>query len=266
VGFLRTSFHQVKSGAAPDRPIAAFARLRLWCLIGAVILGIAGFLPPLWPLAHRYELGQVLRYGLWALLVPALVVVGAPWQRASWAAMLADRRRRRPEVWRAVGFVLVDALVMIWWFTPPSVGATRGHPVLTVLEAVTLIAAGIGLWLELIPSPPCMARSGGLRRAVLAAVVMWLIWVEAYLVAMSGPAWYRGFSYRAGQGLSLAADQQVAAVILWLIATVVFVPVIFVSAMQWLHGEPDADGELRRVVREQRRGATAIMERRSAGA
>jgi cytochrome c oxidase assembly factor CtaG len=254
----------VSPGAAPDRPTAALARLRPWCLLGAVLLALAGFLPPLWPLAHRYELGQVLRYGLWALMVPALVVVGAPWRKAGWAATLADRRRRRPEVWRAIGFVLVDALVMIWWFTPPSVRVTRGHPVLTVLEAVTLIAAGIGLWLELMPSPPLVPRAGGLRRAVLGAVVMWLIWVQAYLVAMSGPAWYRGFSYRAGQGLSLAADQQVAAVILWLVATVVFLPVIFVSAMQWLHGQPDADGELRRVVREERRGATAIMERRSA--
>jgi len=256
----------VRSGASPDRPAAPLSRLRPWCLLAAALLGLAGFLPPLWPLAHRYELAQVLRYGVWALLVPALIVLGAPWGRAAWAVSLAERRRRHPEVWRAAGFVALDALVMVWWFTPPAVRAASGHPVLTLVEALTLAAAGLGLWLELLGSPPLQPRSGDLSRAVLGAVAMWLVWIEAYLVAMSGSAWYRGFTHRAGQSLSLAADQQLAAVILWSVAAVVFLPVIFFNAMHWLHGEPDPDSELRRVLREQRRGATAIMERRSAEA
>ena len=81
---------------------------------------------------------------------------------------------------------------------------------------------------------------------------------------MSQSGWYRNFNHVAGQGLSQAADQQVAAIILWFIATMVFVPVIFMNAMHWLHGEQNPDDELRRLLREQRRGATAIIERRAA--
>jgi cytochrome c oxidase assembly factor CtaG len=254
----------VKAGVAPERSGAVTLPIRRWSLVGAAFVCLLTFLPPVSSLAHRYELGQVLRYGLWAMVVPTLVVVGAPWRHAAWAETLAQRRRRHPELWRSVGFVLVYGLVVVWWFTPMSVRATWGHPWLRVIEAVTLIAGGIGLWLELAESPPLAPRVGGLRSVVLGTAAMWLVWIEAYLVAMSHSGWYPTFHHVAGQGLSQAADQQVAAVILWFMATVVFVPVIFVDAMQWLHGEENPDDELRRLLREQRRGATAIIERRAA--
>ena len=254
----------MKTGVAPERSGAVTLPIRRWSLLGAALVCLLTFLPPVSSLAHRYELGQILRYGLWAMVVPTLVVVGAPWRHAAWAETLAQRRRRHPELWRSVGFVLVYGLVVVWWFTPMSVRATWSHPWLKVIEAVTLIAGGIGLWLELAESPPLAPRVGGLRSVVLGTAAMWLVWIEAYLVAMSQSGWYRNFHHAAGQGLSQAADQQVADVILWFMATVVFVPVIFMDAMQWLHGEQNPDDELRRLLREQRRGATAIIERRTA--
>jgi cytochrome c oxidase assembly factor CtaG len=238
--------------------------IRRWCLLGAALVCLLTFLSPLSTVAHRYELGQVLRFGLWAMVVPALVVLGAPWRHVAKAAAVAQRRPRYPELWRSAGFVLLYGLVVVWWFTPMSVRATSSHPWLTAIEAVTLIASGIGLWLELVESPPLAPRAGGLRGVVLGAVAMWLVWTEAYLVGMSQSGWYRNFNHVAGQGLSQAADQQVAAIILWFIATMVFVPVIFMNAMHWLHGEQNPDDELRRLLREQRRGATAIIERRAA--
>jgi cytochrome c oxidase assembly factor CtaG len=130
------------------------------------------------------------------------------------------------------------------------------------LEALTLIVAGVGLWLELVESPPLVPRLGAFRRAVLGALTMWFIWIEAYLVGMSQSAWYRNFGHVAGHGLSRAADQQVAAVVLWFIATVVFVPVIFVSALRWLHDDEEPNAELRKLVRADRRGVGPFMERR----
>lgn len=223
------------------------------------------FLPPLSHLARRYEWGEVLRYGILAMVVPLLVVLGAPWRRAAPAAALARGRARHPELGRALGFVLLDAVVMVWWFTPAAVRATNGNLWLTPLEAATLIACGIGLWLELVESPPLVPRSSRLRRVVLGAVAMWLVWIEAYLVGLSQSGWYRNFGHVAGHGLSRAADQQVTAVVLWSIATVVFVPVIFLNALRWLHSEEDPDEEFNRLMREERRGARAIMERRATG-
>jgi hypothetical protein len=42
---------------------------------------------------------------------------------------------------------------------------------------------------------------------------------------------------------------------MWVLATACFVPLIFWHLVQWLRAEEDADHELRRVVREERRRA-----------
>jgi hypothetical protein len=80
---------------------------------------------------------------------------------------------------------------------------------------------------------------------------------------MSQSGWYRNFGHVAGHGLSRAADQQVAAVVLWFIATVVFAPVVFGNALRWLHADEEPDAQLRKLVREDRRGVGPFLERRS---
>jgi cytochrome c oxidase assembly factor CtaG len=85
---------------------------------------------------------------------------------------------------------------------------------------------------------------------------MWTIWVLAYLLAMSGAGWYRSYLHVPGHGISLAIDQQAASGLMWAMATACFVPLIFWHLAQWLHAEEDADHELHRVVREERRRAS----------
>ena len=233
--------------------------LRRGLLIAAALVCLLTLLPPLLSLARRYEAGDVVRYALWAIAVPPLVALGMRWPHAE---SLARARVRHPELGRVVVFLLLDCLVMVWWFTPFAVRATRNHPWLLAVEALSLIAGGVGFWLELVESPPLVPRLGAFRRAVLGALAMWFIWVEAYLIGMAQSGWYSDFTHVPGRGLSQAADQQVAAVALWFVATVVFVPVIFVNALRWLHSDPEPDAELRKLVKEDRRGVGAFMEQR----
>ena len=249
----------MRTRAVPGWPVPHAAGRRRGLLLSAGLLCVLTFVPPLSSWAGRYEFGEILRYGLWAVAVPPLVALGVRWPNA---ASLAGARARHPELGRAAGFVLLDWLVMAWWFTPLAVRTVATDQWLVAMEALTLIVAGVGLWLELVESPPLVPRLDGLRRAVLAALTMWFIWIEAYLVGMSQSAWYRNFGHVTGHGLSRAADQQVAAVVLWLTATVVLVPVVFFNAMRWLHGGEEPDAELRKLVRAQRRGVGPFMERR----
>jgi hypothetical protein len=60
--------------------------------------------------------------------------------------------------------------------------------------------------------------------------------------------------------------------VLWLIATAVFAPVIFMNAMRWLHSDPEPDAELRQLLKQDARGCAepveqhgAVMRRGSAG-
>ena len=94
---------------------------------------------------------------------------------------------------------------------------------------------------------------------------MWLVWIEAYLVAMSQSGLVPPTSITwPGTASARRRTSRWPPWCLWFMATVVFVPVIFMDAMQWLHGEQNPDDELRRLLREERRGATAIIERRAA--
>lgn len=122
-------------------------------------------------------------------------------------------------------------------------------------EAATLLTFGLGLWLELVRSPPLTPRSGHLRRAVLAALVTWALWILAYVAGMSNHEFYSNFGHVPG-GLSAAADQQIASAVLWLVSTLTFVPVIFWNALMWLKTEDDPDTELISLLRAERRRGT----------
>jgi hypothetical protein len=94
---------------------------------------------------------------------------------------------------------------------------------------------------------------------------MWVYWILAYVVGMSIHGFYRNFHHVAG-GLSQAADQELASVVLWLIAAVAFAPVVFWNASTWLRSEEDPDTELAQVARAERRRGTSIDRRRHGGA
>jgi len=255
------------AGAATGRPHDRAGRWRPWSLVAAVLAFLAAVVPPLSTVARRADYAAALQLSLLAIVVPALVTVGTPWRLVHLSARgsagprvapvdrLADRRRRHHELGRALAFIACDLAAVVAWHAPRAVGAVarQGWPAL--LEGLTLLVLGVGLWLELVPSPPLVPRSGHLRRAVLAALVMWVFWVLAYVVALSNRPFYPNFHHVPG-GLSAAADQQIAAALSWFVAAVAFVPVIFWNAVMWLKTEDDPDAELIALIRADRRRGT----------
>ena len=185
--------------------------------------------PPSRDLARRTEYAEALQFALLAIVVPALVAVGAPWRRLGLAGArpgraprlidrLADRRRRHRELPAVAGLHRVRprrgrrvARARRRW---PPWPRTAGW---CSSEALSLLVFGLGLWLELVTSPPLVPRSGHLRRAVLGAFAMWAFWILAYVTGLSNHGFYRNFHHAAG-GLSAAADQQIASAVLWFVA------------------------------------------------
>jgi cytochrome c oxidase assembly factor CtaG len=214
--------------------------------------------PPLSVLARRYEALAALQFGVLAIAVPALLAVGAPWAQlglSGQAQRLADARKRHPQLARALGFVGIDLVAIVLWRTPAGGDAVQRHPWMVLVQAVVLVPLGIGLWLEIVESPPLVPRSPRPYRAALAAVAMWVVWTMAYLVAMSHAAWYPAF-HHVSTSLSAGADRQLSSVVLWFVAAASFMPVIFVNLVSWLRSEEeDADTELHQLIREERRRA-----------
>ncbi|HEY7917193.1 MAG TPA: cytochrome c oxidase assembly protein [Acidimicrobiales bacterium] len=239
----------------------------------AVALLVACLVPPLATSARRYEFAEALQFALLAVVVPVLLVLGMPWRVVGLAAprspddegimaapasslrpidRLALGRRHHPEVLRSVAFAALFLAGVVAWRVPPSVDALARHPWLAGVEAATLLIVGVGLWLELVESPPLVPRLSRPHRVALAAVCMWTIWVLAYLVGLSHVSWYHAYAHHPGAGLSLSADQQLTTGTMWLVSGCAFIPVIFWNLIRWLQSEEDPDEEMHRLVRQVR--------------
>lgn len=235
-----------------------------WALCGGALAALLlAVVPPLLVVARRQAVWEAVQFCLFALLVPALTVLGAPWslRTARTARLDGDvvervafaRVRHRGQL-RAFLFVLPFCLAVVVWRTPWAVNGVVRHPGLLALEAATLVPAGALLWLELVSSPPLEPRSPRGRRIILAALAMWTVFVMAFLVGFSRSDWYRAFGHRPGHGISLIADQQLMAGVLWLAGFVAFVPVEFANIVRWLRSGDDLDAELHVLLKGEPRG------------
>jgi cytochrome c oxidase assembly factor CtaG len=229
---------------------------------GLALMAVA-VLPPVDTLARRYLFVESVQFCILALAGPALIVIGAPWRvlrlsrgpegesagrpgptgtRPGLADRLAAGRQRQSSFVRAVGFLAWWVGVCLCWRLWPVLDAVARHPALSLAELVTLSPAGVGLWLELVNSPPLTPRLSRPRRAAIAALAMWSMWVIAYVLGFAhGPVVhdYDG----AGSSLSVVADQELAAFVLWLAAACCFVPVILAALLTWLRDGADPGEE-----------------------
>jgi cytochrome c oxidase assembly factor CtaG len=221
-------------------------RLRPYLALAGAVLALAVLLPPIGSLARHYVYVQALQFAVLGTAVPAMVVLGAPWRLAGdVTGRLATARSHRTGTARAWAVLIGFIAVAVLWRLPVAVNALVRYPALTVAEAASLTVAGCALWLELVESPPFLPTITRPLRAAFAALPMWVIWASAYIMAFSHTVWFTAFAHRAA--LSIAADQQIAAGLLWAIPGLCFVPVVYVSLIGWLRDTSDPDHELRRV-------------------
>jgi cytochrome c oxidase assembly factor CtaG len=261
---------------------------RRWLAVAGVALVAASLVPPVATLARQYVFAESAQFAVFAMAGPALIVLGAPWRflrlsragegaaagaLASEAASpgiapldrLAAIRRQQRSFLRAAAFLLVFIATCLVWRLPPVVDALARHPILVVPELVTLLAAGIGLWLELVSSPPLAPRLPNPQRAAVAALAMWSTWAVAYALGFANHAVFGAYD-RAGSGLSAVADQQIAVGLVWAVSAFCFMPIIFVTMLAWLKDSDDPDEELQRLARdEHQRAVVRGWERRARG-
>lgn len=245
------------------------------------LLASAGFVawivvltPPVLALTSQYEFVQSTQFCAFAVAIPALLVVGAPWRWFNltskepssvdvdgqpilparprpldrWARSRSTRKGYR----RAVTLLLIFVGQTILWRSAPVVNTLIRHPWLSIVESITLVVAGVFLWLELVDSAPFRPTTARPYRIGVSAIAMWAVWVIAYLMAMDQNSWYTGFRHVSHRLFSLATDQQVTTALMWFISAAAFLPVIFSNLNRWLQSEEDPDEELYNLVRRDR--------------
>ena len=218
---------------APRVPAAGRYRGYWPAVAGLVLVFLAAVLPEL--TAGRYLYVETIQFTAYAIVIPALVVLGAPW---------TPRFARLP-LRGAVAVAAVYIGVCLAWRLPPALDALARHPVLQVPEFVTLLMAGLTLWLQLVGSPSSPARLTRPQRAAVALIPMWSVWVIAYVLGFADHAVVSG--YDVSGTLGAVTDQEITAILTWAISGACFVPVIAVTMLTWLRdsGTPGlaADGE-----------------------
>lgn len=228
------------------------SRRRLALLAASVVCLLVVLLPPVATAVARYAWVEALQFAVLAVAAPALLVLSAPWRliggtdpagttMADRAARSWSRRSGGLESW---GLLAAFMAAVIVWRLPPVVDVLARHPVLVLAEFATLFPAGCGLWLELVASPPLLPRTARPQRALFAAVAMWTIWVLAYIMGFSHAGWSPVYAH-GGPALSPAADQQIAAAVLWAAPALAFPAVVYGSVIGWLGDSSDPDMELR---------------------
>jgi cytochrome c oxidase assembly factor CtaG len=242
----------------------AAARGRPWLAAAGAALIVAAL--AVTGLARRYVVAESAQFVVFAMAAPALIVLGAPWRllRLSNTAgpepgqagpgpldRLAAARRRQTSFLRAAGFLVVFIAAGVAWRLPPVVDALARHPVLIAVELVTLLAAGIGLWLELVSSPPLAPRLPNPHRAAIAALAMWSTWAVAYALGLANHAVFHGYD-GPGSAFSGVADQQITVALVWAVSACCFVPVVFAALLSWLSASDNPDEELQRLARDDR--------------
>jgi cytochrome c oxidase assembly factor CtaG len=227
------------------------ARVRPWLAAAGAALIVAAL--AIEGLARRYVVAESAQFAVFAMAAPALIVLGAPWRPLGLSGALgrlAVARRERTSFLYAAVFLLVFIGASVAWRLPPVIDALARHPVLVLPELVTLLAAGTGLWLELVSSPPLAPRLPKPHRATVAALAMWSTWAVAYALGLSNHGVFHGYD-PAGGGLSAVADQQITVALVWAVSAFCFIPVVFVTLLGWLSGNGDPDEELQRLARDE---------------
>ena len=222
----------------------------------AALAALIGLAPPISTEAHRYVFMGALQFSLFALVVPSLLVLSAPWSRLDRSGVLhrlASRRSDHTGFLRALLVLVGSQAVLFFWRTPIAVNALVHHGFVAPVELITAGLASVALWLELVESPPFVPRSPRQRRIVIATFAMWATWTLAYVVGLSHTSWYSAYGNVSGRLVSVAADQQIMAGLLWAAAAFTYLPVIFSNLMAWLRDEQDPDEELAKLTREERR-------------
>ena len=239
----------------PPRPRAApplMARARPWLAAAGAALIVAGL--AIEGVARRYVAAESAQFVVFAMVAPALIVLGAPWRLLHLYGpldRLAAARRRHTSFVRAGAVLLVFIAVTVAWRLPPVMDALASHRLLVLPELVTLLAAGTGLWLELVSSPPLSPRLPNPHRAAVAALAMWSTWAVAYALGLSSHPVFHGYD-PAGGAVSAVADQQITVALVWAVSAFCFVPVVFVALLTWLSAGDNPDEELQRLARDER--------------
>ncbi len=126
--------------------------------------------------------------------------------------------------------------MLLGWHLPPLYDLTLRNVLAHDLEHVLFFWAALLMWVHLVPAATARPKLSDGQRVAYGTAAMLVSWVLAVVLGFaSAPVYdvYASLASRPG-GISALADQQIAAGIMWVPASVPFLIAIFAAAYRWL--------------------------------
>lgn len=220
-------------------------RRRGCALLGIIVLAVA-IASPLDALAGALASAHMVQHVLLILVAAPLLVVGAPMAPTLAAAprqlRVAMARWLRRSLVRnmsvLVGLPLVAWLLhaaALWlWHSAVLYDAALRYPALHALEHMTFLATGLLFWNIVLAAQRRRRVSGPAAVLVVFTMGLQSVFLSALLTFAPTP-WYRAYSVSApAWGLDPLTDQQLAGLIMWIPAGLVYFGVAITIFAIWL--------------------------------
>ncbi len=237
----RTASPALGRAAAWDHGDTAFT-LGLGALVVALVSPIAYF-----DITLQWD--HMLQHVLLLLVAPPLILLGDPF-RTAWAGYLAAQGRpaaiatSRPA--RVAGIlhsggkaatmvVLLFSVNLLFWHIPSVYNTTLRIASIHDLEHLTFLVLGLLFWDQVITVFGTTSRLSLLGRAWVVLAGMGISWLLAVAI---GYATHPLYAYPVPTGgLSLVADQEIAAGVMWVPGSVPFIIALLYLGIRWFDVE-----------------------------
>jgi cytochrome c oxidase assembly factor CtaG len=220
--------------------------------LGALI-GLLALVSPVGSLSDAYIWVRALQFLLVAIVVPGLIVVGAPWTALRSAVTGRPEMPARPDVaddkpsttpWllaQPTAAVVLAVAVWICWQLPAPYDAATTSSIVALASHATCLAAGIVFWLQLIGSAPLQPAATPLRRLGLVVGTLVAITVLGMVLVFGSGVLYSGYANHWHRVMSVLDDQQLSGAVLWMGSLPPLITAAIALLVHWLNDEASAD-------------------------
>jgi putative membrane protein len=211
------------------------SRGQAWAFAAGMVALVAALLSPIDTLAGELSWVHMVQHMLLMKVAAPLVVLGAPLQTALWTLPVQGRRRagrwkqyldtaRLPRyfLWQPLTIWLLFAFTLWVWHLPAFYGAALRSGVVHDFQHLTFFAGAVLFWRILLDPVSRWRLSRGAAVLYLFATSLHAM-VLGVFMTFSPVVWYGGYEgLTEAWGMTALEDQQMAGIIMWMPACMVF--------------------------------------------
>jgi putative membrane protein len=214
--------------------------------LATLVAAVAG---PVDVYADRLFFIHMIQHVLVTMVAPPLLLIGRPWPRVV-RPLPARLRRRAARAGHAVqrdlkrlasplpAFALFNGVLLLW-HVPALYDATLRSELVHDCEHMLFFVTALLFWAHLVPAGRRPAL-GEAQRVAYGTGAILVSWALAVVLGLATRPLYGAYAELAHRplGISALADQQLAAGVMWVPASIPFTVAVFVAAYGWLGAPP----------------------------